>query len=86
MTEEFITDRSADGWVAVTEDYEPGHPIGFGHTEKEAIDDLRWLLRPTIRELARQEDVANVRRTFQQQRGWRRLLARIGDAIDGITR
>ena len=27
-------------WSAVTDDYEPGHPIGFGATETEAIRDL----------------------------------------------
>jgi hypothetical protein len=28
-------------WSSVTDDYEPGHPIGFGATEAEAIADLR---------------------------------------------
>lgn len=32
--------RGAD-WSAVTDDYEPGHPIGRGATEQEAIDDLK---------------------------------------------
>jgi hypothetical protein len=27
-------------WDAVTDDYEPGHPIGYGRTEPEAIADL----------------------------------------------
>ena len=27
-------------WQAVTDDYEPGDPIGHGETEKAAIDDL----------------------------------------------
>ena len=34
-----IPDRRWD-WSAVTEDYEPGHPQGFGKTESEAIGDL----------------------------------------------
>jgi hypothetical protein len=28
-------------WSAVTDDYEEGHPIGFGRTEQEAIADLQ---------------------------------------------
>lgn len=28
-------------WSAVTDDYEPGHPIGRGPTEQAAIDDLK---------------------------------------------
>lgn len=28
-------------WSAVTDDYEPGHPIGRGATEEEAIADLK---------------------------------------------
>ena len=32
--------RSCD-WSAVTDDYEPGDPIGRGATEQEAIDDLK---------------------------------------------
>ena len=28
-------------WSAVTDDYEPGEPIGYGRTEQEAITDLR---------------------------------------------
>jgi hypothetical protein len=28
-------------WSAVTDDYEPGHPIGRGATEAEAIADLK---------------------------------------------
>jgi len=27
-------------WSAVTDDYEPGQPIGWGLTEQEAIADL----------------------------------------------
>jgi hypothetical protein len=27
-------------WEAVTDDYEPGDPIGYGVTEQEAVDDL----------------------------------------------
>jgi hypothetical protein len=27
-------------WSAVTDNYEPGHPIGYGTTERDAIDDL----------------------------------------------
>jgi hypothetical protein len=27
-------------WEAVTDNYEPGAPIGYGATEQEAIDDL----------------------------------------------
>ncbi len=27
-------------WTAVSEDYEPGDPIGYGTTEAEAIADL----------------------------------------------
>lgn len=29
-----------DEWSAVTRDYEPGAPIGFGNTEQESIDNL----------------------------------------------
>lgn len=32
-------------WVAVTDNYEPGHPIGYGRTEAEAIADLIALLQ-----------------------------------------
>ena len=28
-------------WSAVTDDYEPEHPIGWGSTEAEAIADLK---------------------------------------------
>lgn len=28
-------------WSATTDNYEPGCPIGYGHTEQEAIADLR---------------------------------------------
>lgn len=28
-------------WSAVTDDYEPGQPIGFGRTEAEAVKDLQ---------------------------------------------
>lgn len=34
-----ITDRHYD-WSAVTDDYEPGQPIGHGPVEQEAIEDL----------------------------------------------
>ena len=34
-----IPDRRWD-WSAVTDDYEPGQPIGWGLTEQEAIADL----------------------------------------------
>jgi len=27
-------------WSAVVEDYEPGKPMGWGRTEREAIEDL----------------------------------------------
>lgn len=27
-------------WMATFEDYEPSGPIGYGHTEQRAIDDL----------------------------------------------
>ncbi len=27
-------------WSAFTDNYEPGHPVGRGATEAEAIDDL----------------------------------------------
>jgi hypothetical protein len=27
-------------WSAVTDNYEPGHPVGYGATEAEAISDL----------------------------------------------
>lgn len=27
-------------WSAVTDSYEPGDPIGYGHTEQEAVVDL----------------------------------------------
>jgi hypothetical protein len=32
--------RNCD-WTAVTDDYEPGQPIGYGRTEEEAIADLQ---------------------------------------------
>ncbi len=32
--------RSFD-WSAVTDNYEPGHPVGHGRTEQEAIADLK---------------------------------------------
>jgi hypothetical protein len=31
-------------WSAVTDNYEPGSPIGYGRTEAEAINDLMMLL------------------------------------------
>lgn len=33
-------------WSAVTEDYEPGAPIGYGKTEAEAIEDLQAQIEP----------------------------------------
>ena len=27
-------------WSAVTDNYEPGHPLGWGYTEDQAIQDL----------------------------------------------
>lgn len=35
-----IPTRNCD-WSAVTDNYEPGHPIGWGATEEEAIQDLK---------------------------------------------
>lgn len=35
-----IPDRRSD-WTAVLDNYEPGHPIGEGETEAEAIADLK---------------------------------------------
>lgn len=34
-----IPTRAFD-WVVVLDDYEPGSPIGYGATEREALDDL----------------------------------------------
>ena len=36
--------RSYD-WVAYDEDYEPGRPMGFGETKRQAIEDYedKWL-------------------------------------------
>lgn len=34
-----IPERKFD-WSAVTDDYEPGAPIGYGRTEADAIADL----------------------------------------------
>lgn len=31
-------------WTAVTDNYEPGCPIGYGYTEQQAIDDLKELM------------------------------------------
>jgi hypothetical protein len=28
-------------WSAVTDNYEPGDPIGYGKSKQEAIDDLK---------------------------------------------
>jgi hypothetical protein len=28
-------------WSAVTDNYEPGHPVGYGRTEDEAVCDLK---------------------------------------------
>ena len=36
-----IPTRSHD-WVATLDGYEPGDPIGYGHTSAEAIEDLEW--------------------------------------------
>jgi len=38
-----IPSRAFD-WSAVTDDYEPGDPIGYGATEGEAIADLKQKL------------------------------------------
>lgn len=38
-----IPDRQFD-WSAVTDNYDEGHPVGFGQTEEEAIADLMQLL------------------------------------------
>jgi len=35
-----IPNRRFD-WSAVTDNYEPGCPIGYGPTEQAAIDDLK---------------------------------------------
>jgi len=37
-------------WTATLDNYEPGHPIGFGCSEQEAIDDLKELLLETADE------------------------------------
>jgi hypothetical protein len=34
-----VTERRWD-WSATTSDYEPGHPVGHGATEREAVNDL----------------------------------------------
>lgn len=34
-------------WSAVADEYEPGHPIGFGRTEAEALADLKEQLEET---------------------------------------
>ena len=34
-----IPSRTTD-WSAVTDNYEPGAPMGWGRTEQDAIDDL----------------------------------------------
>lgn len=31
-------------WTAVTGNYEPGDPIGYGYTEAQAVADLRELI------------------------------------------
>jgi hypothetical protein len=41
-----IPDRNFD-WSAVTDDYEPGHPIGYGPTEQAAVTDLKEQLEDT---------------------------------------
>lgn len=38
-----IPDRRFD-WSAVTDNYEPGQPIGYGPTKEAAIADLQELL------------------------------------------
>ena len=38
-----IPNRNFD-WSAVTDNYEPNDPIGYGKTEREAINDLLDLL------------------------------------------
>lgn len=38
-----IPDRRFD-WSAVTDNYEPNMPIGYGRTEAEAIEDLKQLM------------------------------------------
>jgi hypothetical protein len=27
-------------WSAVTDNYEPGNPVGYGYTEQQAVEDL----------------------------------------------
>ena len=39
--------RRDHDWSAVTDDYEPGHPIGNGETELKAIADLLEQLEDT---------------------------------------
>ena len=39
-------------WSAVTDNYEPGCPIGYGRTEEEAIADL-------MAEIEAREDIAS---------------------------
>lgn len=39
-------------WSAITDDYEPGDPIGFGATEAEAIADLEEQLEDRLEEAA----------------------------------
>jgi len=46
-----IPDRRHD-WRAVTADYEPGAPVGYGATEQEAIVDLLDQLEDADEQLA----------------------------------
>ena len=36
-------------WSAVTDDYDIGHPIGYGRTEAEAINDLKLQIEEVSR-------------------------------------
>lgn len=31
-------------WSAITDNYEPGDPVGYGATEQEAINDLQSII------------------------------------------
>lgn len=35
-------------WSAVTDDYEPGMPIGWGYTREQAIEDLQEQLEDAV--------------------------------------
>jgi hypothetical protein len=56
-----IPTRAFD-WSAVTDDYEPGCPIGVGPTEQAAIDDL-------LEQIAMAEDDAERERFDNSQFG-----------------